>query len=230
MKTVQKAISFICITVLLFCMTAYGTSKTQETSSNETQSSSENVSMQKNKTTAAEGTEQPDTTNNPSVGSDSKILVAYFSATGNTRPIAETIAEFTGGDLFEIVPVEEYTDEDLNYNDDNCRANKEQNDKTVRPEISETVENMEQYDIVLIGHPIWWGEEPRIIDTFMESYDFSGKTVVNFCTSGGSGIGAATKNMQELAQNTIWLEGYRFETGASSYDVQAWLNELNILN
>lgn len=223
MKTVQKAISVLCITVLLLCMTACGTSKTIE-SSNEIQSRSEN------ETTATEGTEQPDTTNNPSSESDSKILAAYFSATGNTRPIAETIAEFTGGDLFEIIPVEEYTDEDLNYNDDNCRANKEQNDKTVRPEISEMVENMEQYDVVLIGHPIWWGEEPRIIDTFMESYDFSGKTVVNFCTSGGSGIGTATKNMQELTPNANWLEGHRFETGASSPDVQEWLNGLNILN
>ena len=184
----------------------------------------------KNETTATEGTEQQDAKNNPSAESDSKILVAYFSATGNTRPIAETIAEFTGGDLFEIIPVEEYTDEDLNYNDDNCRANIEQNDKTVRPQISERVEKMEQYDIVLIGHPIWWGEEPRIIDTFMENYDFSGKTVVNFCTSGGSGINTATNNMKELSVSANWLEGHRFETGASSSDVQAWLNELNILN
>lgn len=230
MKTVQKAISFLCITVLLLCMTACGTSKTSESSSNEIQSSPENESMQKDETVATEDTEKQDTINNSPTESDSKILVAYFSATGNTKSIAETIAELTDAELFEIIPAEPYIAEDLNYNDDNCRANKEQNDKTVRPEISEMVENMEQYDVVLIGHPIWWGEEPCIIDTFMESYDFSGKTVVNFCTSGSSGIGMATKNMQELSPNANWLEGHRFETGASSPDVQEWLNELNILN
>lgn len=216
--------------MLLLCMTACGTSKTIESSSDEIQSRSENASMQKNEATATKGTEQSDTTNHPSAESDSKILVAYFSATGNTKPIAETMAELTGADLFEIIPAEPYTAEDLNYKDDNCRANKEQNDKTVRPEISEMVENMEQYDVVLIGHPIWWGEEPRIIDTFMENYDFSGMTVVNFCTSGGSGIDTATKNMQELSPGANWLEGHRFETGASSPDVQEWLNERNILN
>lgn len=230
MKTVQKAIIFLCITMLLLCMAACGSSKTLESSSNEMQSSSENESMQNDETASTEDTEKQDTTNNPSTESDSKILVAYFSATGNTRPIAESIAEFTGGDLFEIIPAEEYTGEDLNYNDDSCRANEEQNDKTARPAILKEVENMEQYNVVLIGHPIWWGEEPRIIDTFMESYDFSGKTVVNFCTSGGSSIGAATKNMQELASNANWLEGHRFEAGASSSNVQAWLNEMNILN
>lgn len=230
MKIFRKATGLICITILLLCMVACGTSKTSAPSSTEPQSSSEKESMQKNETKATEDKDQQDTTNNSSTDSASKILVAYFSATGNTKPIAETIAELSGGDLFEIIPAEPYSDSDLNYSDDSCRANKEQNDSFARPRISEMVENMEQYDIVLIGHPIWWGEEPRIMDTFMESYDFSGKTIVNFCTSGGSEIGTATDNLKALSLGANWLEGHRFETGVSSDDVQAWLDKLNILN
>lgn len=164
----------------------------------------------------------------PEENEQARVLVAYFSATGNTRPIAETIAELTGGDLYEIVPAEPYTEEDLNYSNDSCRANQEQNDPSARPEISGTVENMENYDIVLIGHPIWWGEEPRIVDTFMESYDFSGKTVVNFCTSGGSGVSASTESLKALSPDASWLEGYRFETGASEDAIQGWLDSLNL--
>ncbi len=114
-----------------------------------------------------------------------KILVAYFSATGNTRPVAEKAAEVTGGDLFEIVPAQPYTAADLNYNTD-CRANAEQNDPGARPAIANAVEDMGQYDTVLIGYPIWWGRAPKIIHTFLETYDLSGKTVAAFCTSGSS--------------------------------------------
>lgn len=157
-----------------------------------------------------------------------KILVAYFSATGNTKPIAEEIAQLTGADLFEIVPADLYTEEDLNYHDDDCRANQEQNDAAARPEIADEVENMENYDIVFLGHPIWWGEEPRILDTFLESYDLSGKTVVNFCTSGGSGITTAAEHLKELAPDANWLEGHRFQTGADTETIQVWLDSLEI--
>lgn len=168
--------------------------------------------------------------NDTDTQTDSKILVAYFSATGHTKPIAETVAELTGADLFEIVPAEAYTDEDLDYTKDDCRANREQKDAAARPEISGSVSNMEQYDIVFLAHPIWWGEEPRILDTFVESYDLSGKTVVNFCTSGGSGVAASTENLKALAPDANWLEGHRFETGASADTVQAWLDELDLPN
>ena len=154
---------------------------------------------------------------------DVKILVAYFSATGTTRPIAEEIATVTGGDLFEIIPAEPYTDEDLDYNDDNCRANEEQNDDTARPEISNEIENIDEYDIVFIGHPIWWGKEPKIIDTFLESYDFSGKTMVDFCTSGGSDISQSESNLKEICSDSIWLEGKRFE---GSEEVADWISSL----
>ena len=151
-----------------------------------------------------------------------KVLVAYFSATGNTRPVAEKVAEATGGDLFEIVPAQPYTVADLNYNTD-CRANAEQNDPNARPAISSTVENMEQYDAVLIGYPIWWGRAPKIIHTFLETYDLSGKTIATFCTSGGSPHEDAT--LRDYEPDAAWLEGRRF-SGTSQ--VEDWVNGLDL--
>ena len=168
-------------------------------SSETTEQFSEKTNASGNETVSSETTiESESKTDNKS-----KILVAYFSATGTTRPIAEEIANVTGGDLFEIVPVQPYSEEDLDYSNDNCRANQEQNDDTSRPEISDTVENIDEYDVVFIGHPIWWGIEPRIIDTFLESYDFSGKTMVDFCTSGGSGISESVSVFWEALRMMI---------------------------
>ena len=151
-----------------------------------------------------------------------KILVAYFSATGNTRPVAEKVAEVTGGDLFEIVPETPYTAADLNYNTD-CRANAEQNDPDARPAIASAVEDIGQYDVVLIGYPIWWGRAPKIIHTFLETYDLSGKTIATFCTSGGSGHEDAT--IRDYEPNATWLEGRRF-SGTSQ--VEDWVNGLDL--
>ncbi len=151
-----------------------------------------------------------------------KVLVAYFSATGNTRPVAEKVAEVTGGDLFEIVPAQPYTAADLNYNTD-CRANAEQNDPDARPAIANSVEDMGQYDVVLIGYPIWWGRAPKIIHTFLESYDLSGKTIATFCTSGGSGHEDAT--LRDYEPDAAWLEGRRF-SGTSQ--VEDWINGLDL--
>ena len=119
------------------------------------------------------------------------------------------------------------TEEDLDYSNDNCRANQEQNDDTARPEISDTVENIDEYDVVFIGHPIWWGIEPRIIDTFLESYDFSGKTMVDFCTSGGSGISESESNLKEICPDSVWLEGKRFLGSSSHDDIADWVDNMN---
>lgn len=154
--------------------------------------------------------------------SQSRVLVAYFSATGNTRPVAEKVAEVTGGDLFEIVPAQPYTAADLNYNTD-CRANREQNDGSARPAIANAVENMAQYDAVLIGYPIWWGKAPKIIHTFLETYDLSGKTIATFCTSGSSGHEDAT--IRGYEPDATWLEGRRF-SGTSQ--VESWVEGLNL--
>lgn len=162
---------------------------------------------------------------------DKTVLVAYFSCTGNTKPLAEYTAEILNADLFEIISETPYTTEDLDYNNDNCRANQEQNDDDCRPAITTQIENMEQYDTVVLAFPIWWGKEPKIIDTFMETYDWSGKTIIPFCTSGGSGINNAENNLHAFTrENTVWLDGKRFSAGTSKDEIQKWIDELEMLN
>lgn len=158
----------------------------------------------------------------------SQILIAYFSATDNTEGVAQKLAEGLGADLYEIVPEQPYTDEDIDYSNSGSRTSLEMDDPDSRPAISGSVENMEQYDIVFIGYPIWWGEAPRIMSTFIESYDFSGKTLVAFCMSGSSGFGSSDSALREAACSSMWLEGRRFSAGASSEDVLAWANGLEI--
>lgn len=155
----------------------------------------------------------------------SKVLVAYFSNTGNTKEVAEKIANAANADIYAIKAKVPYTDDDLNYNNDNCRANIEQNDSSARPEIEGSVENMDDYDVVYIGYPIWWGNCPKIIDTFMESYDFSDKTVIPFCTSGSSGIGTSENTLKSYEAN--WFSGRRFSSNVSEEDIKAWIDEVN---
>lgn len=157
-----------------------------------------------------------------------KVLVAYFSATNTTEGVAKTIADSLGADLYEITPEQPYTDADLDYHDDKSRSTIEMNDPNARPAISGSVENMDQYDIVFIGYPIWWGEAPRILSTFVESYNFSGKTVVPFCTSGGSGMGTSAKNLEGLTSGATWLSGTRLNSGASHSSVVEWINGLGL--
>ena len=156
----------------------------------------------------------------------SEVLVVYFSATGTTRGVAEKIAALTGADTYEIIAAEPYSDADLNWNDRNSRTTLEQNDKSVRPGIGSEAIDLSGYTTVYIGYPIWWGEEPRIMDTFAESYDFSGKTVISFCTSGGSGIGRSGSNLADRAGSGTWLDGKRFGGSVSEADLQAWIDGL----
>ena len=159
-----------------------------------------------------------------------RALVAVFSCTGNTEGVANKIASAMHADLYEIVPEEPYTDADLNYGNSGSRTSREQNDDSARPAISGTVENMDDYDIVFLGYPVWWGQAPRIISTFLESYDFSGKTIVPFCTSGSSPIGSSATNLHSLCSDSAtWMEGRRFSAGASESVIQDWLTDLNLL-
>ncbi len=160
---------------------------------------------------------------------DAHVLVAYFSATNNTEKIANHIKTTLGdqADVYEIMAETPYTSADLNYNTD-CRANREQNDASARPAISGSVEDMAKYDVIFLGYPIWWGEAPRIISTFLESYDFSGKTVIPFCTSGSSGLGSSATHLHALASNANWLEGRRFSGNASSDAVMEWVYGLGL--
>ena len=155
------------------------------------------------------------------------ILVAYFSRTGNTKPLAEYAAEYYGADIYEILAEEPYTDEDIDYSDSESRTTIEQNDKSVRPEIDGSVENMDQYDAIVLAYPIWWGQAPRIIDTFLESYDFSGKTIIPFCTSASSDIGSSDDELYDLVSDSVtWIQGKRFAAGSSYEEVSAWLEEV----
>ena len=146
-----------------------------------------------------------------------KTLVAYFSASGVTERAAKEIAGAVDADLYEILPAQPYTDADLDWTDKKSRSTAEMNDPACRPEIAGTVENMEQYDTAFIGFPIWWYVEPRIVDTFLESYDFSGKTVIPFATSGGSGIGGAEKSLREHCPKANWKQGKLVNSGAAAW-------------
>lgn len=137
-----------------------------------------------------------------------KTLVAVFSASGVTKRVGKKIAEIAGGDFFEIVPQEKHTSADLDYMNKRSRSSIEMNDPSARPEIAGTVADMPSYDTVVIGFPIWWGVAPRIIETFLESYDFSGKTIIPFCTSGGSGVGRSdTALHKNVSGNAKWAKG-----------------------
>ncbi len=163
----------------------------------------------------------------PETAADGKILVAYFSATNTTRPLAEYAADILSADLYEIVPEIPYTDADLAYYT-NGRADREQNDSTARPAISGSIENMEDYDVIFLGYPIWHGQAPRIISTFLESYDFTGKTIIPFCTSHSSGIGSSDTNLHSLASGTNWLAGRRFAGGTARSAIEDWINSLDL--
>lgn len=169
-----------------------------------------------------------DDTVTPTPDEDGKILIAYFSATGNTERIANHLDAVLDADLYEIVPQEPYTSADLDYNNSNSRSEVEQRDPASRPVISGTVENMADYDVIFLGYPIWNGQAPRIISTFLESYDFVGKTIVPFCTSGSSGIGSSATNLHDLASNANWLSGQRFSGDASQSTVANWVDGLNL--
>jgi flavodoxin len=156
-----------------------------------------------------------------------KTLVVYFSCTGTTEVVAEYITEILGADSYQIVPEDPYTEADLAYYT-NGRADQEQNDPNVRPAISGGVENMDEYDTIFLGYPIWHGQAPRIISTFLESYDFSGKMIVPFCTSHSSGIGSSADNLHDLADEAKWMNGRRFETGTSRSTIEEWIGELEL--
>ena len=158
------------------------------------------------------------------------VLVVYYSATGNTESVAGYIAQATGGDLFEITPAEPYTDEDLNWSDENSRVTREHEDESLRDVelTATTVENWDSYDTVFLGYPIWWGIAAWPVDTFVEANDFTGKTVIPFCTSSSSGLGESGQLLADLAGTGDWQEGQRFRSSASQEDVTQWVNSLGL--
>lgn len=231
----KKITAFLISLGMLASFSACGNSESQraQTSAAETSAAAltDNADTSETETesdkTEASATEAEETAPVPEV-QESKVLVAYFSATNTTEGIAKHIANGLNSDIYEIIPETPYTDADLNYNDSSSRTTIEMNDPEARPAISGSVENMEQYDIIFIGYPIWWGEAPRIIGTFMESYDFSGKTIVPFCTSGSSGIGSSAANLEQLTSDAEWLSGKRFNGDDPLDTVMEWVNGLEL--
>ena len=156
----------------------------------------------------------------------SKTLVAYFSASGVTERVARTLASAIDADLYQIEPQKPYTAADLNWNDRASRSSVEMNDEHCRPEIANSVAHMDAYDTVFVGFPVWWYVEPRIIDTFLEAYDFSGKTIVPFATSGGSGLGKAPQRMQQIAPGSTVTAGKLLNGRPSADSLRAWAESL----
>lgn len=186
----------------------------------------ENTNNSMNKTTNNKQQENKD--NNTISTGNNKILVVYFSATNNTKTLAEKIAENLNSDIFEIVPEKEYTSEDLDWTDSNSRVSKEHNDETLRNVKLKTtsVDNWDRYDTIIIGYPIWWGIAAWPVNTFVKANNFSGKTVIPFCTSASSGLGESDKLLKEEANGGNWLDGHRFSSGASNTDIKTFTDSI----
>lgn len=228
----KKYIHLILLAITTICLlSACGAGRGSAEAGTEYHTLPETVQEGTDKTEEKEnaGTDAVNTDDSETRTDEAKVLVAYFSATGTTKTLAEYVAETMNADLYEIVPETPYTTEDLKYSDDNSRATKEQHDSAVRPVISGSIDNLEQYEIVFIAYPIWWGEAPRIMYTFMESYDFGGKTVIPFCTSGGSGIGTSAENLHDLTADDVnWLDGERLKGDSSREDIAEWIGSLGL--
>ena len=189
-----SALILALMSVLMFTLTAYG---------------SENNSTQSTADTNASGKD---------------VLVVYFSATGKTRGVAEKIADITDADIYEILAAQEYSSDDLNYSNPDSRTSVEQNDPSMRPEIGSDEISFDGYSTIFIGYPIWWGQEPRIMDTFAENHEFDGITVIPFCTSGSSSIGSSGQNLADNAGSGNWIDGQRFSGRVSEDELQKWID------
>lgn len=163
----------------------------------------------------------------PAASGKGKILVAYFSATGNTKALAENAAKALGADLYEIRPEQPYTSEDLNYNDESTRATAEQKNDSARPKLADMNAPVADYDTIVLAYPIWWAQAPRIMDTFVESYDFTGKNLTAICTSGGSDIGSSADYLQKLTKGQAnWKPGRLFSPSAGAGEIKGWFDGL----
>lgn len=237
----KRAFSLLLSLLMAFSLTACGgngnSSSSQASSAAPESSAAESSASESSSEASSEiSSEAPSSSEVSSqvqageTASGSNVLVVYYSATGNTAEVAQYIADSTGGDLFEIQPVEPYTDDDLNWTDDNSRVSQEHADESLRDVelVADTVDNWDQYDTVFIGYPIWWGIAAWPVDGFVEANDFSGKTVIPFCTSSSSGLGQSGQLLADMAGTGDWQEGQRFRSSASQEDVQSWIEELGL--
>ena len=228
-RTLSLLMSLVMALSLAAC-SGSGDGSSSQVSSAAPESSAAESSASESSSEAPSSSEVSSQAQAEDTGSGSSVLVVYYSATGNTAQVAQYIADSTGGDLFELEPVDPYTSDDLNWTDDNSRVSQEHADESLRDVelVADTVDNWDQYDTVFIGYPIWWGIAAWPVDGFVEANDFSGKTVIPFCTSSSSGLGESGQLLADMAGTGDWLEGQRFRSGASQEDVQSWIEELGL--
>ncbi|MCD7742236.1 MAG: aldo/keto reductase [Ruminococcus sp.] len=225
MKRAAYILVFLCIAVALVACSSEGndSSSVFESSADLTESSQAQSNAEK------ESEKNEDEGSNEANDAGTNILVAYFSCTGTTEQIASYINLETDSDIYEIIPKIPYTEEDLDYTSSDSRTTIEQNDSTARPEIEDPISDIDEYDVIFLGYPIWHGQAPRIISTFLESYDFAGKTIIPFCTSHSSGIGSSAENLHDLCADTAtWNEGQRFSSDTSENEIAEWISDLEL--
>ena len=223
----------IILLVIIGCVIFFAMNNNQESENQTANSSRENSSTTENQLQTNTQTDGNTSVAEENNGEDTetqtgKTLVVYFSAQNHTEAVAQRIAEDLNADIFEITPVEEYTSDDLDWNDDNSRVSREHEDESLRNVelVSTTVDNWDSYDTVLIGYPIWWGIAAWPVDTFVKANDFTGKTVIPFCTSSSSGLGQSGELLEEEANGGNWLEGHRFRSNASDSEIDEWAESL----
>lgn len=210
LRTILLLFSAVC---LMFGLSACGADKT---------SAEKHTDQQTNSSTSKTATRKSDVQQS----GKQDTLVVYFSATGTTKGVAKKLAAITGADLYEITPANPYSSEDLDYNNSQSRTSAEMNTPDARPEIGGKEISLDGYSTLYLGYPIWWGEAPRIMSTFVEAYSFDGITVIPFCTSGSSGIGNSGDNLAKQAASGNWLAGERLEGSASESDLKAWIDSI----
>lgn len=219
----EKLTALLLSVVLVLSLAACGSANKPASSTTQPETSAPTEQPESSSTAPAES--EPET--QPETG---KTLVVYYSASGNTERVAKDIAEAAGADLFEIVPIEVYTSEDLNWTNSDSRVSREHDDESLRdvPLTTTEVPDWDSYDTVFIGYPIWWGIAAWPVDTFVKNNDFTGKTVIPFATSSSSGMGQSGSLLADMAGTGEWQEGQRFSSGVSSDDVQSWVNGLGL--
>lgn len=219
------------LSMILVGVTSIGLLAGCGSNASDTQDDSAQAESQDNASDAADEDGQDESSDAAVTSSGSgNVLVVYYSATGNTETVANYIADAAGGTLFEVEPAEPYTDDDLNWTDENSRVSREHEDESLRDVelVTTEVENWDSYDTVFIGYPVWWGIAAWPVNQFVESNDFTGKTVIPFCTSSSSGIGDSGTLLADLAGTGDWQEGMRFRSGVDDADVQDWVNGLGL--
>ena len=219
----KKLTALLLSVVLVLSLAACGSANKPASSTTQPETSAPTEQPESSSTAPAES--EPET--QPETG---KTLVIYYSASGNTARVAKDIAEAAGADLFEIVPTEVYTSEDLNWTNSDSRVSREHDDESLRdvPLTTTEVPDWDSYDSVFIGYPIWWGIAAWPVDTFVKNNDFTGKTVIPFATSSSSGMGQSGSLLADMAGTGEWQEGQRFSSGVSGDDVQSWVNGLGL--